>query len=208
MISTAEMSATCTRMVTELKSKGRWEEAATLAMDHGNDVEEAVAALVEGGCWAEAERVATTRGREDLMQTHYYPRIREAASHAQATTISSRENLTNRLVRFRAVVRARQIKMECGPSETGWGNERDFEDSDLYSDTTSVATTGTGSQRSSSNPASLKTRVTQRSKSGKNRRKNEKKKYSTREGSAFEDIGIAADVHHIISTAYKATGLK
>ncbi len=60
-------------------------------------------------------------------------------------------------------------------------------------------------QASGSNPASLKTRVTQRSKSSKNRRKGERKKYSTKEGSVFEDIGLVAEMHQAISGAYKAT---
>ena len=45
-------------------------------------------------------------------------------------------------------------------------------------------------------------RNTQRSKSSKNRRKHEKKKYSTREGSSFEDIGLIAAQHEVISTVY------
>ena len=45
-------------------------------------------------------------------------------------------------------------------------------------------------------------RNTQRSKSSKNRRKHEKKKYSTREGSSFEDIGLIAAQHEVISAVY------
>ena len=45
-------------------------------------------------------------------------------------------------------------------------------------------------------------RNTQRSKSSKNRRKHEKKKYSTREGSSFEDIGLVAAQHEVISAVY------
>ncbi len=49
-------------------------------------------------------------------------------------------------------------------------------------------------------------RNTQRSKSSKNRRKQEKKKYSTREGGNFEDLGLIAALHEVISATYKSTG--
>ena len=48
----------------------------------------------------------------------------------------------------------------------------------------------------------FRSRNTQRSKSSKNRRKHEKKKYSTREGSSFEDIGLVAAQHEVISAVY------
>jgi hypothetical protein len=63
--------------------------------------------------------------------------------------------------------------------------------------------------RIKSNPASLQTRASsQKSKSSKNRRKHEKKKYSTKEGSAFEDIALIASLHDLISKVYAMTGKK
>ena len=38
----------------------------------------------------------------------------------------------------------------------------------------------------------------QRSKSSKNRRKADRKLYSTREGSAYEDLGLMAEIHGVV----------
>ena len=56
-----------------------------------------------------------------------------------------------------------------------------------------------------SNPGSLKTRVSKGSKSSRSRRKQELKKYSTKEGSKYEDLGLMAALHDLISQTYKST---
>merc|ERR1719153_1719316 len=73
-------------------------------------------------------------------------------------------------------------------------DDRNIEDSDLFSDTTSVGGASTVKSRST-----LQTRNTSRSKSSKNRRKADRKLYSTKEGSMYEDIGIMAAVHDLVS---------
>ena len=82
-----------------------------------------------------------------------------------------------------------------------------IEDVDLYSDITSQAGSLGQSMISKikSNPGSLKTRVTNRSKSSRGRKKQELKKYSTKEGSKFEDLGLMAALHDLISQTYKYT---
>jgi hypothetical protein len=48
-------------------------------------------------------------------------------------------------------------------------------------------------------------RNTQRTKSSKNRRKQDRKKYSTKEGSNFEDLGLIAAQHEVVRTVYSST---
>ncbi len=48
------------------RSDGRWSEAASLLREVAGREEEAVEALVEGGCWSEADRVLALGGRKDL----------------------------------------------------------------------------------------------------------------------------------------------
>ena len=56
-----------------------------------------------------------------------------------------------------------------------------------------------------SNPGSLKTRISKGSKSSRGRRKQELKKYSTKEGSKYEDLGLMAALHELIFQTYKST---
>ena len=72
-------------------------------------------------------------------------------------------------------------------------DDRNIEDADLFSDTTSVGGASTVKSRST-----LQTRNSSRSKSSKNRRKADRKMYSTKEGSIYEDIGIMAAVHDLL----------
>ena len=59
-----------------------------------------------------------------------------------------------------------------------------IEDADMYSDVTSLKS---GISKVKSKPGSIKTRVSK--KSSRSRRKDEMKKYSTKEGSKYEDLG-------------------
>merc|ERR1712079_22144 len=81
-----------------------------------------------------------------------------------------------------------------------------LEDADMYSDVTSQAGSLGQSMISKvkSNPGSLKTRVSKGSKSSRSRRKQELKKYSTKEGSKYEDLGIMVALHDLISQTYKS----
>ena len=91
-------------------------------------------------------------------------------------------------------------RQEAGDIEAGEEMiemDRNVEDADMFSDTTSFRGSVTSTVKSKS---TLKTRTTTRSKSSKNRRKQERKIYTTKEGSMYEDIGIIAAVHELISS--------
>ena len=59
--------------------------------------------------------------------------------------------------------------------------------------------------RAKSNPGSLKTRASNRTKSSRSKRKQELKKYSTKEGSKYEDLGLMAAMHDLMTLTYKST---
>ena len=68
-----------------------------------------------------------------------------------------------------------------------------FDDAELISETTSVG--GASTIKSCS---TLQTMTSLRAKSNKNRRKADRKLYSIKEGSMYEDIGIMAAVHELL----------
>merc|ERR1719474_582258 len=77
-------------------------------------------------------------------------------------------------------------------------DDRNLEDVDMFSETTSV---GGGSVASTAKSKStLATRQSNKSKNSKNRRKQDRKVYSTREGSTHEDLGLINDLHEAISS--------
>ena len=106
--------------------------------------------------------------------------------------------MTQHVARLEIVIAAR--RQEAGDIEAGEDMielDRNVEDADMFSDTTSFKGSVTSTVKSKS---TLKTRTTTRSKSSKNRRKQERKIYTTKEGSLYEDVGIIAAVHELISS--------
>merc|ERR1719291_547513 len=94
--------------------------------------------------------------------------------------------------RLSVVRRSRTAAMEGDGEE----DERNLEDADIFSDTSSVG----GAATTVRTRSTLQTRATNKTgKSSKTRRKADRKLYSTKEGSAHEDLGIIVAVHELVS---------
>merc|ERR1712111_299872 len=96
-------------------------------------------------------------------------------------------------------------EVDAEDAEEGFGA---VNDADIYSDTSSLAALSQVSskkQGSARNANSIQTRASGKSsrKSGKNRRKHERKMYSTKVGSAYEDIGLVAALHATVVRIYE-----
>ena len=177
-----------------LEQAGRAGEAATVWRERLQDTEEAVAALVRAGSWCEAGRLAREADRPDLLETHARPALRDRRA-ALATGITARSTrLAAAVARLGQVRGEREASKEAG-EEGGPDLLAEVEKCDLFSDAASTAT-GASTARTRS---TLQTRNTTRSKSSKNRRKADRKVFSTKEGSLYEDIGLMAELHELIS---------
>merc|ERR1739848_35938 len=86
--------------------------------------------------------------------------------------------------------------LEDGDIEAGGHN---LEDADAFSDTTSVGG-GASVTTSVKSKSTLATRTSGRSKSSKGRRKQDRKLYSTKEGSTHEDLGLISELHETLSS--------
>jgi len=153
-----EIAALARRMADRLAREGRVAEAAELLRQHADDDEEAVSVLVAGRAWDEAERLVALLNRRDLYETTVLPALIEAEESTLETAKSRKRGLAQSLDKFRAVLRRRK-EVEGLEDDEGDHGGRDMDDSDLFSDTTSVAgisNAGSGAKRS--NPASLVTR--------------------------------------------------
>jgi elongator complex protein 1 len=130
------------------------------------------------------------------------PALLEAAEGSLTAIKKRQESLLASFKQFKEVLARRNRVGQVGDDDGGEGGVP-ADDSDLFSDTTSVATaSAVGSAAGKTHPASLMTRASQRSKTSKNRRKNERKKYSTRAGGAHEDIGLMAEIHETVAAVY------
>lgn len=66
-LSTNETSSLCRRLVASLVDGKRHVEASNLLVEYLDDVEEAVAVLVNGQCWSDAQRLIVKYSRHDLL---------------------------------------------------------------------------------------------------------------------------------------------
>lgn len=197
----SEFTALCRRVIEKLKEAHRFREASQIFVEYLNDPEEAFLALVQGHEWDDAMRLVFLHDRPDLYETHLKPALMEFTE----VTIS---NLGKKATLFQEYL-SRLLTVVQMKENVAAGNydEADInvEDADLYSEAASQADLQSLSSRAKSNSASLKTRVSNRSKSSRSRRKQELKKYSTKEGSKFEDLGLFAALHDLISQIYASS---
>ncbi|KAK4306410.1 hypothetical protein Pmani_021766 [Petrolisthes manimaculis] len=194
----AAMQELCLSLVKSLKNRNKFQDAALLYENYLRNEEEALECLVKANEWEEAQRVAQRYQRWDLVDTHIKPGVLEHYEFCMMEIERLTTTLTQSVERL-AKVRETKQQQQLDLLE---GNAIDGQlDSDLYSDTSTV--TGASLSRSltsgSSRPGSSTSTRTYRS--TKSKKKLERKKYSTKEGSPYEDLGLVAALHEIFTAA-------
>ena len=158
----------------------RHAEAANILMEYLNDPEEALVVLLQGQVWNEAIRLIYKHNRMDLYETNLKPALIEASNELIGQLDKKLSTFQGYVNRFQEVVKMKEKLAEGNYEET----DINIEDADMYSDVTSLKS---GISKVKSKPGSIKTRVSK--KSSRSRKKEEMKKYSTKEGSKYEDLG-------------------
>ncbi|XP_011876927.1 PREDICTED: putative elongator complex protein 1 [Vollenhovia emeryi] len=186
-------------LVENLKEARKYEPAATILKDYLNDVEDAIALLCEAKLWKYAIRIAIDNQRLDLNETHIKPGLKEHAEHVISQLSEMKRNFLRHKSRL-AVVRA-----EIVTKHTQVFVDKVYKDElqsnkellDTISDTASIADS-TASQLSR-----LSIHTSKSYRSSKNRRKQERKLFSLKEGSMFEDISLIHALYQLVNCANK-----
>ncbi|XP_069778820.1 elongator complex protein 1 isoform X2 [Narcine bancroftii] len=181
-----------------LKEQRRYSEAALILEQYAKDYEEAITSLLEGGDWEESLRLIYKYNRTDILETNLKPSILEAHGNQMAFLDSQKTLFIRHKSRLKIV---REIKMKAQEEfldeEVG-----DGQDSDLYSERSSLRSAGGMSSKYSHSNSRISAR------SSKNRRKAERKKHSLKEGSPMEDVALLEALREIICTVDKLTELQ
>nr|CAB3242269.1 putative elongator complex protein 1 [Phallusia mammillata] len=159
-------------------------EAANVFVSEAKDPHAAVNALVKGCKWAQALQIVYKYKMNDCINDVVKPAIQETASSFTSTIANHRDNFDRyytRLMKVREIKKEKRLRMQMT------GEEEDL-DSDIASDF--------GSTITSSSQGSRMSRASGRS--AKTRRKQQRNKYSLREGSRFEEEGLLQAIHTII----------
>ncbi|NWV43544.1 ELP1 protein, partial [Grantiella picta] len=175
-----KLSSLARNMAGKLVEQRKHAEAAILLEQYTQDYEEAVLLLLEGALWEEALRLIHKYGRLDILETNLKPAILEAQKSQLIFLDSQKTAFLRHKSRLQVV---RELK------EKACENLQDYEvpgcpELDLFSETSSVVTASDMNSKYSHSNSRISAR------SSKNRRKAERKRYSLKEGSPFEDIAL------------------
>ncbi|NWY69229.1 ELP1 protein, partial [Erithacus rubecula] len=175
-----KLSSLAQSMAGKLVEQRKYAEAAILLEQYTQDYEEAVLLLLEGALWEEALRLIHKYGRLDILETNLKPAILEAQKN-QLIFLDSQKTAFLRHKSRLQVVRELKEKACENLQDYGVPNCPELE---LFSETSSVVTASDMNSKYSHSNSRISAR------SSKNRRKAERKKYSLKEGSPFEDIAL------------------
>ncbi|XP_048147277.1 elongator complex protein 1 isoform X2 [Corvus hawaiiensis] len=175
-----KLSSLARSMAGKLVEQRKHAEAAILLEQYTQDYEEAVLLLLEGALWEEALRLIHKYGRLDILETNLKPAILEAQKSQLIFLDSQKTAFLRHKSRLQVV---RELK------EKACENLQDYEvpncpELELFSETSSVVTASDMNSKYSHSNSRISAR------SSKNRRKAERKRYSLKEGSPFEDIAL------------------
>ncbi|XP_030327209.1 elongator complex protein 1 isoform X3 [Strigops habroptila] len=175
-----KLSSLARSMAGKLVEQRKHTEAAILLEQYTEDYEEALLLLLEGALWEEALRLIHKYGRLDILETNFRPAILEAQKSQLIFLDSQKAVFLRHKSRLQVV---RELK------EKACESLQDYEmpncpELDLFSETSSVVTASDMNSKYSHSNSRISAR------SSKNRRKAERKRYSLKEGSPFEDIAL------------------
>ncbi|XP_036712629.1 elongator complex protein 1 isoform X2 [Balaenoptera musculus] len=168
-------------------------DAATVLEQYAQDYEEAVLLLLEGAAWEEALRLVHKYNRPDIIETNVKPSILEAQKNYMAFLDSQTATFSRHKARLLVVrelkEQAQQVHLD---DEAPHGQE-----SDLFSETSSVMSGSDMSGKYSHSNSRISAR------SSKNRRKAERKKHSLKEGSPLEDLALLEALSEVVQGTEK-----
>ncbi|XP_072716665.1 elongator complex protein 1 isoform X2 [Ciconia boyciana] len=175
-----KLSSLARSMAGKLVEQRKHAEAAILLEQYTQDYEEAILLLLEGALWEEALRLIHKYGRLDILETNFRPAILEAQKSQLIFLDSQKTGFLRHKSRLQVV---RELK------EKACESLQDYEmpncpELDLFSETSSVVTASDMNSKYSHSNSRISAR------SSKNRRKAERKRYSLKEGSPFEDMAL------------------
>lgn len=177
-----------------LLEKKMFTDAAIIYKEYLNNEEEAVVCLTFAQHWDDAIRIAYQYNRLDLIDTNVIPALNEQCTSYENEIETIFTNFVSHCSRLLVVRENMEKEQSCLLDGTG----DDHLDSDMYCDTSTV----TGASHSRGSKSATGSNVSGRTyRSAKNRKKLERKKHSTKEGSSYEDLGLITELHSLIVRA-------
>nr|CDS16393.1 elongator complex protein 1 [Echinococcus granulosus] len=195
VLSAEEVHCQASRLAMNLTSLGRFEEAISIYSECLHDYEGAVSIAAEGGLWLEARRLAHHAADTGSMMALLKRSALKASEDIAVRLTTEAEDFRKsfeRLLEIRAELKERTLNSTFGVGDEIFDNT----ESELFSDTGSVVSATSVGSRDSFLSKSY-------GRSQKNRRKRERKKWSTKRGSKFEEVALIQVLHTTIASCQR-----
>ncbi|KER22921.1 hypothetical protein T265_14754, partial [Opisthorchis viverrini] len=184
------------KMTARLKDLGRHQEAIHLCVDILKNPDTAILTALEGGLWLEARRLASTYTRPEVLKKWLKPKLSESSSMLLERIEKSHAEFSEFFERLTQLRRRHADEAECRRIAQLHGNLDSAMDSatesDMFSDTSSLSDTTTSESFGGLSIRSNSTKISGRS--AKNRRKQESRKWSSKPGSKYEEVGLLREL--------------
>ncbi|KAI8379248.1 IKI3 family-domain-containing protein [Radiomyces spectabilis] len=172
-------------LIEYLKDKRRYQDAASVANDYANDIEECVDSLLKGSLWQEAARMAHAKDRSDLIETHVKPGLIEGYTQMDEDIDEMKTQFSKQTARLKELRERKPEPTQVLP------NDDTLDNIDMFSDTTSMYsqftryTKGTLNTSRTSSVSSVSSKASR--KTSKLRRREERKRARGKKGTVFEE---------------------
>ncbi|XP_006887046.1 PREDICTED: elongator complex protein 1 [Elephantulus edwardii] len=177
----------------KLVEQRKHSDAATVLEQYAQDYEEAVLLLLDGTAWEEALRMVYKYNRLDIIETNIKPSILEAQKNYMVFLDSQTTMFIRHKERLLVVRELKEQAQQMNLDEEGPRGQ----ESDLFSETSSVMSGSDMSGKYSHSNSRISAR------SSKNRRKAERKKHSLKEGSPLEDLALLEALNEVVQSVEK-----
>ncbi|CAL8080638.1 unnamed protein product [Calicophoron daubneyi] len=203
-LSEADITAQARRLADRLYEVGRYEDAIMLHLDYLKEPKTATSVALDGCLWDEARRLAALYQTEDTLNKLLIPKLSEQREFLSDLIEKTHKKFDEHFQRLMALRQKHKEDAEANRLAHLRGDfvsEDAATETDLFSDTSSVS--GTSDSGSVDNLSLLSKSTRKSGRSTKSRRKHESRKWSSKPGSKYEEVGLLRELSQSIEAGQR-----
>ncbi|KAF8565388.1 hypothetical protein P879_03868 [Paragonimus westermani] len=208
VLSEQEIQTQAHKLAGRLRDLSRHQEAIMIYLDCLKNPDLAIVTALEGELWLEARRLASLHHRLEFLEKLLKPKLRESYSAHFERLLQTRTEFITLFDRLIALRRNHKDEAEMKRLTQLHGDyDPSFDtvtETDILSDTNSISDS---SLTDSTGCLSIRSTGTRRAgRSAKNRRKTEARKWSTKPGSKYEEVGLMKALAQSVELGQRLAG--
>ncbi|THD21419.1 Elongator complex protein 1 [Fasciola hepatica] len=204
----SEVKLQAIKLAARLRDLGRYQEALDIYLNFLQNPDIAIEVGLEGGLWIQSRNLAVQYDKMDSFERSIRPKLVEAVAVLIEQVLNTNEQFTNLVQRLIGLRLRHENEAESKRLARLHGQGDPMDDTatetDLFSDTSSISDS---SMSGSIGGVSLRSTYSRKSgRSTKNKRKQEARKWSSKVGSKYEEIGLLKEITQSIELGQRLAG--